>query len=319
MTITPSADTPLASAPPSKDSRSAPGGVAPDWAQRDRDSLRPNGSQWPDDSVSTAAQVRPTSFGFAPSNDLHTQIVDRWGFDIVSGAIPAETRQSCDFVAAAEGVSRAVIREVARVLEAKGLLKAKRRLGLITQSSQHWDFLDPSVIRWRLKSSDGYAFARQLLEVLAAVTPSAARLAAANSSPAARQELTDAVAGMSAAARSGNLPAQAAQIACFYRALLRASNNPLYAGLTRSVDEIGWWAPDLLVKVLLEITDVARYVAVVVAIQTVDAPTAEFAMHALYANPRGGRRTIGEVSDIDPSPAPDLRFQMTPLRRMKQP
>ena len=80
------------------------------------------------------------------------------------------------------------------------------------------------------------------MTLLTALGPSAAGLAAANASSTDRLALTDVVVGISAATRSADHPSLVAHIAAFRRTLLTASNNPLYVGFARTVDQIESWA-----------------------------------------------------------------------------
>ena len=53
---------------------------------------------------------------------LHDSVVQRWGWDIVSGALPPGSRIVAEEAAEQLGVSRTVVREAVRVLESMGLI-----------------------------------------------------------------------------------------------------------------------------------------------------------------------------------------------------
>lgn len=89
------------------------------------------------------------------------------------------------------GVSRTVAREAMRLLESLGMLKARRRVGLTVTSPDHWQVLSPQVIEWRLAGPDLEAQLRSLLDLRIAVEPTAARLAAANATPAQRSRIVE--------------------------------------------------------------------------------------------------------------------------------
>lgn len=81
---------------------------------------------------------------------LHETVLDRLGSDIVAGVVAPGTRISADDVVTQYSVSRTVVREVVRVLESLGLLAVRRRVGITVLGEEHWNSLDPSVIRWKL-------------------------------------------------------------------------------------------------------------------------------------------------------------------------
>ena len=60
---------------------------------------------------------------------LHDSVVQRWGWDIVSGALPPGSRIVAEEAAEQLGVSRTVVREAVRVLESMGLITVRRRVG----------------------------------------------------------------------------------------------------------------------------------------------------------------------------------------------
>src|SRR5690606_12516756 len=76
------------------------------------------------------------------------------------------------------GASRSVVREVSRVLGSLGLLSAGRRVGLRVLGAEHWDVLDPLVIRWRLEGLEPQAQIDELPPLRLAIEPAAAAAAA---------------------------------------------------------------------------------------------------------------------------------------------
>ena len=80
-------------------------------------------------------------------------------------------------------VSRTVIREVVRVLESLGLASVRRRVGITILDSEHWNSLDPNVIRWQLAGPDRFEQLSILSELRSGIEPLAARLAATRATP----------------------------------------------------------------------------------------------------------------------------------------
>src|SRR6478609_6736668 len=108
---------------------------------------------------------------------LHNSVVQRWGWDIVSGALPPGSRIVADDAATQLGVSRTVVREAVRVLESMGLLTVRRRVGITVLPPENWNPFDPNIIRWRLAGPDRLRHLQSLSELRSAVEPLAAGLA----------------------------------------------------------------------------------------------------------------------------------------------
>ncbi len=132
-----------------------------------------------------------------PQQQLHDSVVQRWGWDIVSGALPPGTRIIADDAATQLGVSRTVIREAVRVLDSMGLITVRRRVGITVLPPEKWNPFDLNIIRWRLAGPDRLRHLQSLSELRSAIEPLAARLAADNATPEQCGALTAAVIGMS--------------------------------------------------------------------------------------------------------------------------
>lgn len=111
------------------------------------------------------------------------------GEEIAGGVLPEGSVISLATLEQRFEVSRTVAREAMRSLEAKGMIEARRRVGLIVAEPARWRVLDPHVIGWRLAGPGRVAQLRSLTELRIAVEPTAARLGAANASPAHRSSL----------------------------------------------------------------------------------------------------------------------------------
>src|SRR6478609_4510179 len=108
---------------------------------------------------------------------LHNSVVQRWGWDIVSGALPPGSRIVAEDAALHLGVSRTVVREAVRVLDSMGLLTVRRRVGITVLPPESWNPFDLNIIRWRLAGPDRLRHLQSLSELRSAVEPLAARLA----------------------------------------------------------------------------------------------------------------------------------------------
>src|SRR6185437_7200300 len=122
--------------------------------------------------------------------NLTYTIVEQLGQAIVTGnysgtkAFPIEVDLCRQF-----GASRSVLREAVKMLTAKGLLSARPRQGTVLEPEQHWNLLDPDVLRWMLERKFSLPLLAEFTEVRLAIEPMAARLAARHVTPEAVAQL----------------------------------------------------------------------------------------------------------------------------------
>jgi len=235
---------------------------------------------------------------------LHNSVVQRWGWDIVSGALPPGSRIVADDAAIQLGVSRTVVREAVRVLESMGLLTVRRRVGITVLPPESWNPFDLNIIRWRLAGPDRLRHLQSLSELRSAVEPLAARLAAEHATGEHCGALTAAVIGMSSTARSANADSYLAHDSDFHRTLLVASGNPMLAGLADVVVEVlaGRTRHDLMPNVA-EPEAIRLHGIVASAVQSRDGATAEQAMLAIVAESAVGVRAMLGAGDDHPNGA----------------
>lgn len=165
---------------------------------------------------------RPSSF--------HAHLVDRLGRMIVrgeigrNGALPRE-----DELAKRFSVSRTVIREATKTLQALGLITTGPRVGSRIQPLASWRLLDPQVMEWISDADMASGFERDLMELRNMIEPAACAFAAARGSAEQVAAIAAALAEMAGA------PGKAGHEAADYRfhdAILRASGNILLVQLS---------------------------------------------------------------------------------------
>jgi DNA-binding FadR family transcriptional regulator len=169
---------------------------------------------------------------------LHSRVLDELGPAIASGEHPPGTVLRIDELESRYGVSRTVVREAVRVLEAMHLVESRRRVGVTVRRTEEWNVFDPAVIRWRLAGADRARQLRSLTTLRGAVEPVAAGLAAGAATPGQCRELTLLAAEMAAAARAADLAAYLVHDIAFHRVLLDASGNEMFARLGDVVAEV---------------------------------------------------------------------------------
>lgn len=114
-----------------------------------------------------------------PSVSSHAKVVDALGRAIVAGELAEDEILPGDLALTAQfAVSRTVLREAMKTLAAKGLIRAKSRVGTQVNRREAWNFVDRDVIAWRMQKGMDAEFVRQLSEMRLALEPATAALAA---------------------------------------------------------------------------------------------------------------------------------------------
>ncbi|HEY2817486.1 MAG TPA: FadR/GntR family transcriptional regulator [Casimicrobiaceae bacterium] len=126
-------------------------------------------------------------------------VLDALGQKIVSGKlVPGDILPTEAELSRRHGISRPSLREGLRALAQKGLVEARTRRGTAIKDKQHWNVLDPDVLRWYAAAPPDPGFLLDLFDVRTIFEPATARLAAARASPDQILEIEDAFRGMAA-------------------------------------------------------------------------------------------------------------------------
>ncbi|GAA1489439.1 FadR/GntR family transcriptional regulator [Brachybacterium sacelli] len=166
--------------------------------------------------------------------------LDLLGRSIVGGELPADHADTIEGLVEHTGASRSVVREVSRVLTSLGMLSAGRRVGLRVLAQEHWDVLDPLVIRWRLDGPEPQALIDELRALRLAIEPAAAAAAATRAGRrdrGATRELEEAAADLRDAADEPEAAAFLRADRALHAAVLDLSANTLFTRLRAVVDE----------------------------------------------------------------------------------
>lgn len=161
----------------------------------------------------------------------HASVLDALGERIASGALPIGHVLTLAGLEAEYGVSRTMIREAVRVLEAMGMLASRRRVGVTVQPAEQWSALDPRLIHWQLTGSRRDQQIVVATELRAAVEPVAARLSALRATDLQRSEimrLAHLLDELGASAQGDSEAYLAADIA-FHDLILDSSGNLMLA------------------------------------------------------------------------------------------
>ncbi|MEV4434765.1 FadR/GntR family transcriptional regulator [Streptomyces sp. NPDC049555] len=171
-------------------------------------------------------------------NGLHARVLDSLGPAITAGEYPPGSVLRTDELEQRFEVSRTVVREVIRVLEAMRLVASRRRVGVTVLPVEEWNVYDPRVIRWRLAGPDRPRQLRSLTVLRSAVEPVAAGLAARHATAEQCAELTEHALGMVATSRGQQLEGYLVHDVAFHRVILRSSGNEMFAQLGDVVAEV---------------------------------------------------------------------------------
>jgi DNA-binding FadR family transcriptional regulator len=118
--------------------------------------------------------------GRTAARNFHSFVINEIGAGVVAGryrvgsVLPNDSELMEQF-----GVSRTVLREALKTLEAKGLLEARPKVGTRVAPHSRWSLFDPQVLAWHLEAPPDAEFRSGLLEVRMALEPRAAAHAAA--------------------------------------------------------------------------------------------------------------------------------------------
>lgn len=167
---------------------------------------------------------------------LHTQIVSSLGRAIVTGEMPEGTPLMTSELERDLQVSRSVLREVFRVLESKGLINARPRVGTLVSGADSWDYLDTQIIHWRLTGPDREAQIAELNAVRLAVEPAAARLIALRGNNATIETLNKRVEEMYAAWRDRDLYKFTKADVQFHTSIVELSGSRMFLRLKDVVE-----------------------------------------------------------------------------------
>ena len=122
---------------------------------------------------------------------LHLRVADQLGLAIVRGDFaPGETlppeQKLCEML----GISRTAMREAVRGLAAKGLIDSKPKRGTRVRDPEHWNQLDPDLLRWRVDSTDTETYLKKMFQLRRATEPEASALAAVEALDSDRERLS---------------------------------------------------------------------------------------------------------------------------------
>lgn len=120
-----------------------------------------------------------TLSGRQAARNYHSYVINEVGRAIVAGEMPVGSSLPGDAEMMDRfGVSRTVLREALKTLEAKGLVEARAKVGTRVLPQSRWNLFDRQVLAWKLESGPSPAFLVQFQAVRESLEVQTARLAA---------------------------------------------------------------------------------------------------------------------------------------------
>jgi DNA-binding FadR family transcriptional regulator len=128
--------------------------------------------------IETGGLIRSLS-GRRAARNFHTFVINEIGHSIVTGEFAIGSVLASDAVMMEiYGVSRTVLREALKTLEAKGLVEARPKVGTRVSPRSRWNFFDPQVLAWHFDAPADPEFHQSLFRSRAALEAPMIALAA---------------------------------------------------------------------------------------------------------------------------------------------
>jgi DNA-binding FadR family transcriptional regulator len=117
--------------------------------------------------------------GRQSARNFHSYVISEIGIGIASGRLAVGSILPNDAeMMAAYGVSRTVLREALKTLEAKGLVEARAKVGTRVLARGRWNLFDRQVLAWIQEAGPDASFLAAFVELRDSIEMQTARLAA---------------------------------------------------------------------------------------------------------------------------------------------
>lgn len=245
-----------------------------------------------------------------PKGDLREHVLETLGREICGSTTPPGTTFTTESIETRFQVSRPVVREALRALEALGVISPKRRVGMTVSPFTAWNVYDLQVIRWRLAGATRVAQLRSLTELRQAIEPAAARMAAIRAPLSQSSELVGLAGNLWRAGREGKSEEFLQLDTRFHTLVLEMSGNEMFAKLHHLVDEVLQGRTQYNLMPQFPAPEALQlHVDIAVAIQAGNAEKASSSMLAIM------ERTMAEMSTIWEQ-SPDVATSVLPSEKI---
>jgi len=219
---------------------------------------------------------------------LYEHVEEAIGLKIVRGQLkPDDTLPNEDALCAEFGVSRGVIREAVKVLQKKGLVLPRPKVGTQIQPEIMWNLFDADVLVWKLDAGQQFSFLVKVTEVRSMIESEAAKLSALRATEEEIAEIQRLFTRLNVTLRDESgfdyeeyLLADMA----FHTAILDSSHNELLAQIGRTMRHAVQTARQADVRDIAVLTESQPlHGAIVAAIAEKNPEGAYGASHAMFA------------------------------------
>jgi DNA-binding FadR family transcriptional regulator len=149
------------------------------------------------------------------------------GESIVGGDYPEGTVLDPLAIMEAFGVSRTLVREVFKVLESKGLIEARPKIGTTVTARSQWKLLDEHVMGWRAISGTDRQLLLELEEIRFIIEPVCSRLCAERANDGQVQSIWEAAERIEKAEVANNIHEIIEADLRFHQQILAGGGNEL--------------------------------------------------------------------------------------------
>ena len=173
--------------------------------------------------------------GRPAARNFHTFVINEIGLGIVTGKFPIGSILASDAaMMESYGVSRTVLREALKTLEAKGLIEARPKVGTRVSPASRWSFFDPQVLSWHFYAKPDRRFYESLFDIRRALESRAVQLACTRRTADNVRLMKYWLHQMDLA--EGNLEAHGLSGLEIHRAIAESSGNSLLRSVTGIVE-----------------------------------------------------------------------------------
>ncbi|RYE10974.1 MAG: FadR family transcriptional regulator [Hyphomicrobiales bacterium] len=184
--------------------------------------------------IEAGSLIRSLS-GRPAARNFHTFVINEIGHGIVTGKFPVGSILASDAVMMENyGVSRTVLREALKTLEAKGMIEARPKVGTRVSPTSRWNFFDPQVLSWHFDAKPDRRFYESLFDVRRALEVRAVKLASERRTAENVRLMKYWLHQMDMSA--GNLEAHGLAALEIHRTIAESSGNSLLRSLTGIVE-----------------------------------------------------------------------------------
>ena len=184
--------------------------------------------------IEAGSLIRALS-GRPVARNFHTFVINEIGHGIVTGLFPVGSILASDAVMMETyGVSRTVLREALKTLEAKGMVEARPKVGTRVTPTSRWSFFDPQVLSWHFYAKPDARFFESLFDVRGALESRAIALASTRRTAEHIRLMKYWLHQMDLA--EGNLEAHGLSALEIHRAIAESAGNALLRSVTGIVE-----------------------------------------------------------------------------------